>query len=371
MPEFEASRWLRRRLLAYIATETGSRALQEEVLCVTLRRLRGLPTYCAADSDVLAWALDIARELLVDARPPGPNASTDPGPTIPPDGEFATSATSGHAKGTTIETVDDLLAPRLVELFDEYTHDWTLTKALVRRTIAAVCATPLSYATASDIVTYGFRRAQEILSASRREPLPRTIDPEAQGTELGDESGSEADWVGRYERSTRARAAEELEWTWMTQQPAASALGSYHPVWRKLYGALKKLATHCDGIFAFVIDVGGVPWCIAPPQPPASIEPREGLQAAKRFYESELVPRIAILRRGQRVHIANDEGADRYVAASFAGIYVVVVGFDEEVDIAYMHPKIARMLPEIQSLTLALPPWPGPGCDEGATRARA
>ena len=371
MPKFVPWAWLRRRLLAYIATETGCRALQEEVSSQTLERLRGLPTECAADSDVLAWALNIARELLVDLRRPGRNASTAPGATMPLGDGFATPATSGQAEDNPIETVDDLLAPRLVEFFHEYTDDWTLTKALVRRTIAAVCATPLSYATASDIVTYGFHRADEIWSASRREPVSRTIDPEAQGTERSDEEGSEVDWIGRYEQSTRARAAEALERAWMMQQPAGSALGPHHPVWRKLYEALKKFATHCDGEFASVMDVGGVPWCIAPAQLPAGLDPLEGLRAAKRFYEIELVPRMAILRRGQRVHIAKDEGADRYVAVSFAGIYVVVVWFDEEVETAYMRPKILRMLPEIQSLTLALPPWPGPGCDEGATRVRA
>jgi hypothetical protein len=346
-------------LLAYIREETGYRALQEEVVCQTLERLRRQSTAYAADSDLLARALDIARELLVDARPPGwaPSAART----------NHSSAARGHPEDDTFETVDDLLAPRLVRFFQEYTDEWILAKALVRRTVAAVCAAPLSYATESDIVTYGFHCAQQVWSASRREPLSRTI---GRATDAGDDEGSKADWIGRYEQSKRAREAEATDWTWMRRQPAGSALGRHHPIWRKLYEALKNLATQCDGIFAFVIDAAGVPWCIAPAQPDPP-DPPHGLRAARYFYDIEIVPRMAVLRRGQRVHIANDEGTDRYVAVSFAGIYLAVVWFDEEVDIAYMRPKIVRMLPEIQSLTLALPPWPGPGGDQGAARARA
>jgi hypothetical protein len=93
--------------------------------------------------------------------------------------------------------------------------------------------------------------------------------------------------------------------------------------------------------------------------------------AAHRFYESELVPRLAEMRRGKRIWIANVEGPGRYVATSFAGIYAVVVWFGEEFDPARVRATIQRMLPEIQAHTLALPPRDGPGRDRGSMRARA
>jgi hypothetical protein len=84
-----------------------------------------------------------------------------------------------------------------------------------------------------------------------------------------------------------------------------------------------------------------------------------------------MVPRLAAIQRGTRLDVAKTHGDDRYVALSFAGIYAVVVWFHAAFDPAVVRARIRRALPEIESLTLALPPSGGPGFDEGAQQVRA
>ena len=94
-------------------------------------------------------------------------------------------------------------------------------------------------------------------------------------------------------------------------------------------------------------------------------------RSADRFYRSEFVPRLAGIRKGGRLDIAKVDGDDRYAAVSFAGIYAVVVWFDRSFDASLVRARIRRALPEIEALTLALPPSGGPGFDEGAGKLRA
>jgi hypothetical protein len=149
------------------------------------------------------------------------------------------------------------------------------------------------------------------------------------------------------------------------------SIGPQHPIWRKLYEALAELATACGGSFAFVIDEGNGLWCVGLPGTPATTSTGHEDRAADRFYRAEMVPRIAAMRRGTRVEVAQADGPDRYVASSFAGIYAVVVWFDQPFDSALARARIRRALPEIEALTLALPPSGGPGSDEGAMKLRA
>ena len=60
----------------------------------------------------------------------------------------------------------------------------------------------------------------------------------------------------------------------------------------------------------------------------------------------------------------------RYVAESFASIYVLVVWFDVAFEPELVRARIRRALPRIEALTLSLPPS-GPGTDEGAIKRRA
>jgi hypothetical protein len=65
------------------------------------------------------------------------------------------------------------------------------------------------------------------------------------------------------------------------------------------------------------------------------------------------------------------DGDDRYVATSFAGIYAVIVWFAGPFEPDMIRAKLRRALPEIEALTLAMPPSGGPGFDEGAAKIRA
>lgn len=148
-------------------------------------------------------------------------------------------------------------------------------------------------------------------------------------------------------------------------------LGPHVPEWKKLYDALAALAGACGGAFSFVIDEGNGLWCIglAESGPTSSTEAAES--AADRFYRNEMVPRVAGLRRGLRMSVANVDGQDRYVAESFAGIYAVVVWFEGPVQPDLVRARVRRALPEIEALLLALPPPGGPGGDEPAAKLRA
>ncbi len=148
-------------------------------------------------------------------------------------------------------------------------------------------------------------------------------------------------------------------------------LGPDNPAWRELYGALARLAAECGGSFAFVIDEGNGLWCVglANSGPTTVTMPED--RAAARFYQSEMVPRLRAMRRGTPFDVAKVDGDDRYVGASFAGIYAVVVCFDGAFAPALVRARIRRAVPEIEALTLGLPPSGGPGFDEGAQRVRA
>jgi hypothetical protein len=93
--------------------------------------------------------------------------------------------------------------------------------------------------------------------------------------------------------------------------------------------------------------------------------------AADRFYRAEIVERASALRKGAKLDIAKTDGADRYAALSFAGIYALVVWFDDAFGSALVKARIRRALPNIERLTLSLPPSGGPGADEGAGKIRA
>jgi hypothetical protein len=151
----------------------------------------------------------------------------------------------------------------------------------------------------------------------------------------------------------------------------AVALGPDDPIWRKLYLALASLATACGGTFAFVIDEGNGLWCVGlADSGPTTWTPHQD-RAADRFYRDEMLPRLAGLRRGIRLDLVKVDGDDRYVAMSFAGIYVVVAWFDKPFESTLVRARIRRALPEIEALTLALPPSGGPGSDQAAGKRRA
>lgn len=148
-------------------------------------------------------------------------------------------------------------------------------------------------------------------------------------------------------------------------------LGPAHPTWKRLYEALASLASTCGGAFAFVVDEGNGLWCVGIPNRPPTTATADEDRAADRFYRDEIVPRTASIRRGIQIDVAKMNGDDRYAARSFAGIYAVVVWFEDDFEPDLVRARIRRSIPEIQALTLALPPSGGPGSDQGAGRLRA
>jgi hypothetical protein len=146
-------------------------------------------------------------------------------------------------------------------------------------------------------------------------------------------------------------------------------LGPHVPTRRKLYDALATLARACGGTFAFVLDEGNGLWCVGLPDSPTTLTTNPN-RAADRFYRDVMVPRLAVKPR-TRLNAVKAEGDERYVAKSFATIYAVVVWFDGPFQPEVVRARIRRALPEIEALTLALPPRGGPGGDEGAVKVRA
>lgn len=75
------------------------------------------------------------------------------------------------------------------------------------------------------------------------------------------------------------------------------------------------------------------------------------------------------LRRGGRVRMFAYAPGRHYVATSYAGIYVLLVCFDEAYALGPAMAHVRRELPEIEQMTLALPP-DGPSRSPKAGRKR-
>lgn len=151
-------------------------------------------------------------------------------------------------------------------------------------------------------------------------------------------------------------------------------LGPGHPTWRALHEKLATLAGVSDSAFAFVLDEGNGLWCVAVPGEASHGSTPTQDKAAERFYAAEIVPRMSSMRRGVAFVVVKTGGEDRYVAVSFAAIYVVVLWFEKDLserDVSNIRVHLRHALPEIERLTLLLPPSGGPGTDRGAMKMRA
>lgn len=154
------------------------------------------------------------------------------------------------------------------------------------------------------------------------------------------------------------------------------ALGPAHPIWRALYDALAALAVACDGRFAFVLDEGNGLWCVGIRGNAPTVLTFKQDEVADRFYRAEIVPRMSMMRRGQKFEIVRrftdvNESSDRYFAVSFASIYALVVWFDQAFDVERARTEVRKALPRIESLVLDLPPSGGPAGNEAAGKMRA
>jgi hypothetical protein len=141
-----------------------------------------------------------------------------------------------------------------------------------------------------------------------------------------------------------------------------------HPGRRALNAALERLAERSGARAATVLDEGFAVWgeAYSGGNPDSPL-----VDQVDRFYRTEIEPRISEMRRGISIGMQNVAGPDYYVAKSFASLYVAVVWFGGPFTVAPAHDVLSAALPEIEALTLALPPWDGPGAGSGAARQRA
>lgn len=135
--------------------------------------------------------------------------------------------------------------------------------------------------------------------------------------------------------------------------------------------ALRHLLDACGGTLIAVVDEGNGLWCIV--RSPRCTHVALGREdaAADGFYRSEMAPRALDMRKGAKVSIQRLEGSHRYVAESFASIYMLVVWFEDAFSPDFVRARIRRALPEIESRILLMPPDGGPGRDAGAAKIRA
>jgi hypothetical protein len=154
------------------------------------------------------------------------------------------------------------------------------------------------------------------------------------------------------------------------------ALGPDVPGWLSLHEALIELVIACRGAFAAVVDEGNGLWCIGRPTTDATLDSAapDNERAMDQFYRAEIAPRSTSLRRGVKLDIVcrpdAADGEPRYIAESFASIYVLVMWFDGPFEAELARARLKRALPRIEALTLSLPPS-GPETGEGAGKARA
>jgi hypothetical protein len=142
------------------------------------------------------------------------------------------------------------------------------------------------------------------------------------------------------------------------------ALGSHVPEWTALAQSLNHLTERACADNAIVVDAWGHLWCRA--RPFSEAEPRWVLDLAKRITAAAEPP----LPRGGRVDTHEPSGRVRWYARSFAGVYVVVLLYGQPFDPSHARIRVHEALPELEALTIALPPPDGPDATSGVGRQR-
>lgn len=140
-----------------------------------------------------------------------------------------------------------------------------------------------------------------------------------------------------------------------------------HPGWRALNEALVRLATKSHALTATVMDEGYAVWGEANAE---GVVREPLLDEVERFYRVEIEPRIPEMRHGATVTMHNLTGPDYYVAQSFASLYVAIIWYGGPFDVFSATEALRAALPEIEAITLSLPPWDGPDAGAGAGAKR-
>src|SRR3954465_1513924 len=133
------------------------------------------------------------------------------------------------------------------------------------------------------------------------------------------------------------------------------------PELEALTRAVAELVHDCDATLGAIIDESSVVWCTAPAR-----EDAPGIVGE--FFRAEIAPNIKGLLHGHRLSIHRAEGPHRYVAESFAAVYVIALWLEAEFDTEFVRARIRLALPRIEALTLAVPPFDGPDGAGGAQR---
>jgi hypothetical protein len=167
-----------------------------------------------------------------------------------------------------------------------------------------------------------------------------------------------------------------LEWSDQRSRPSSVSersmawyngvmpLGPEIAEWAELQRTLHELVRGAGAAFAAVIDESANVWC-------ATDATQAMVRATGRFYDREIAGRAGpLLRRGGRISVSRSESPpeDSYLAESFAGIYVLVVWFDQPFGPPLVQARVRRTLPRIESLTVALPPPDGPSAGAASKR---
>jgi len=133
------------------------------------------------------------------------------------------------------------------------------------------------------------------------------------------------------------------------------------PEWDQLHDALDRLADTTGARFAVVMDESNDLWCWS-----------RGLgqddEAPFLLLELALATTKKPLRRGGRIDVV--KSSPDFAARSFAAIYLVILSFDRVGDPSEFRKKIADALPEIEALTIDLPPPDGPDVMAGVAALR-
>jgi len=147
--------------------------------------------------------------------------------------------------------------------------------------------------------------------------------------------------------------------------------------------ALSELVRDSGATLGAIVDESGVVWSVVPA--PAGTDAREAQEheaqareanareaqareaqareanaIVDQFFRTEVAPNIKALLHGQRLSIHETSGSLRYVAESFAALYVIALWLEAEFDTELVRARIRLALPLLEALTLAVPPFDGP-----------
>ena len=139
------------------------------------------------------------------------------------------------------------------------------------------------------------------------------------------------------------------------------APGPNTPGWMKLRTELQKLRASVGAESVYVFDASSTLWCWG--HAPTSIDESAALRTAAQLKCKTILKRLEpALQRGGSLDLMRAQ--DRF--RSFANIYILILEGVPPTDRAQLNTQVEAALPEIERLTLCLPPQgPGSGSAEG------